>query len=219
MLNGRRHIHGFTLIEVLVTLVILMFGLLGIAGLMAKGQRMAFEAYQRQQALALANDMAERIRANRVQAVNYAAGATTTTPAGTGIQYTNLQTGSVVDCGTAACSGPNLASFDLAMWDGMLFGYTEQQVVGGAPVGGILNARGCVELVNTASVCPAPPAPPSSYSNQTFRVSVAWQGNEDTGAPPAGSPAALTTCGNGLYGSAGQRRVVSLDVLVAVVCP
>ena len=34
---------GFTLIEVLVTLVILMFGLLGIAGLMAKGQRVSFE--------------------------------------------------------------------------------------------------------------------------------------------------------------------------------
>ena len=40
---------GFTLIEVLVTLVILMFGLLGIAGLMAKGQRASFEAFQRQQ--------------------------------------------------------------------------------------------------------------------------------------------------------------------------
>ena len=53
---------GFTLIEVLVTLVILTFGLLGIAGLMAKGQRISFEAYQRQQAVALASDMAERSR-------------------------------------------------------------------------------------------------------------------------------------------------------------
>ena len=42
---------GFTLIEVLVTLVILTFGLLGIAGLMAKGQRASFEAFERQQAL------------------------------------------------------------------------------------------------------------------------------------------------------------------------
>ena len=44
---------GFTMIEVLVTLVILLFGLLGIAGLMAKGQRAAYEALQRQQALAM----------------------------------------------------------------------------------------------------------------------------------------------------------------------
>ena len=43
---------GFTMIEVLVTMVILMIGLLGIAGLMAQGQRTSFEAYQRQQALA-----------------------------------------------------------------------------------------------------------------------------------------------------------------------
>ena len=63
---------GFTLIEVLVTLVILTFGLLGIAGLMAKGQRASFEAYQRQAALAIANDMAERMRSNRSQAPVYA---------------------------------------------------------------------------------------------------------------------------------------------------
>ena len=50
-LMWRRSTAGFTMIEVLVTLVIMMIGLLGIAGLMAQGQRASFEAYQRQQAL------------------------------------------------------------------------------------------------------------------------------------------------------------------------
>ena len=68
-------IRGFTLIEVLVTLVILTFGLLGIAGLMAKGQRASFEAFQRQQAISLASDMSERVRANRSQAAVYTAAA------------------------------------------------------------------------------------------------------------------------------------------------
>ena len=61
--SGCRRQPGFTMSEVLVTMVILMIGLLGIAGLMAQGQRSSFEAYQRQQALALAGDMAERERA------------------------------------------------------------------------------------------------------------------------------------------------------------
>ena len=43
---------GFTLLEVLISLLILMIALLGIAALMLKGQRAGFEAYQRQQALA-----------------------------------------------------------------------------------------------------------------------------------------------------------------------
>ena len=55
---------GFTLLEVLITLVVLVFGLLGLAGLMAKGQRASFEAFQRQQALSLAADIAERMRSN-----------------------------------------------------------------------------------------------------------------------------------------------------------
>ena len=96
---------GFTLIEVLVTLVILMFGLLGIAGLMAKGQRVSFEAFQRQQALSLANDMAERQRANRSQATVYAAGAPVGTPLGVGAQYSLLGT-SITDCATSTAARP-----------------------------------------------------------------------------------------------------------------
>ena len=95
---------GFTLIEVLVTLVILMFGLLGIAGLMAKGQRVSFEAYQRQQALALANDMAERMRANRTQATAYRR-ARRRPPLGDGTAFATLSpAATITDCGVATCS-------------------------------------------------------------------------------------------------------------------
>ena len=201
---------GFTLIEVLVTLVILTFGLLGIAGLMAKGQRASYEAYQRQQALALANDMAERIRANRAMAQNYADGAPVGTPlGGAGSFYNDLLLGTITDCGGgSACSAANLATYDLAMWDGLLTGYTEKQVVGGASIGGIVNAVGCVELANTVSACPNP----EGFSNLIYRGNVAWQGNEDTVAPT------LSACGNGLYGTAARRRLVSLDVMISNPC-
>src|SRR5690606_15802942 len=101
-----RVIKGFTMIEILVTLVILMIGLLGIAGLMAQGQRASFEAYQRQQALALANDMAERVKANRPGVDNtavtttYAAAVPLATPTGDGTRFDALAT----NCATSNCT-------------------------------------------------------------------------------------------------------------------
>lgn len=55
---------GFSLIEVLVTMVVLSIGLLGVAGLQASGLRNNHAAYTKTQATNLAMDMAERIRAN-----------------------------------------------------------------------------------------------------------------------------------------------------------
>ena len=208
---------GFTMIEVLVTLVILMFGLLGIAGLMAKGQRASFEAFQRQQALALANDLAERIRSNRASGASYAAaaGIGASPMVGEGALYaTLLPPTSIMDCGGgSSCNTANLAIYDLALWDGLLTGYTEKQAVGNVSVGGIINARGCVEELAGAVVCPAPPAGINVFSSSMYRVSVAWQGQEETGAPTA------SACGTGLYGTPARRRLVFLDVLVYQACP
>ena len=210
---------GFTLIEVLVTLVILVLGLLGVAGLMARGQHASFEAYQRQQALSIANDMAERMKSNRAQGDAYAAGAPVTMPlGGTAVQYTALTSGTLTNCATTNCTAPFLAAFDLAMWEGQLIGYGEQRTSDAATVGAVDNANGCIEALDTLptyAACPAPPAPPSTFSNITYRISVAWQGSEETAAP-AGRP----TCGTGSYGSSDAlRRVVSVDVLLSATCP
>ena len=210
--SDRRLNRGFTLIEVLVTLVILMFGLLGIAGLMAKGQRASFEAYQRQAALSIANDMVERINVNRLASATYAAGATTAEPLGRGSVYETLLNGSLVNCGSSGCSGDQLAAYDLALWDGLLQGYGERNA--GGPIGGIINARGCVEeTANTAGVCPPAPAQPGNFFTRTNRVSVAWLGNEETAVPGS------STCGTGLYGTETRRRLVSLDIMVQLPCP
>jgi type IV pilus assembly protein PilV len=216
---------GFTLIEVLVTLVILTFGLLGIAGLMAKGQRIAFEAYQRQQAVTLATDMAERIRGNRLLAVtcppgppctSYTTGAPVTTPVGDGLFYNDYRTGAIKDCASMACSIQELALYDIALWDGLLNGYSEQQVGSGTRVGGIVNARGCIEqLSDTSATCPAPPAPSTAQFSRTLRISVAWQGNDDTAAPSG----ANSSCGVNLYGAETKRRIVTYDLLVSQQCP
>lgn len=98
--------HGFTLVEVLVALLILAIGLLGLAALQTTGMRFNQESSLRSQAILIAYDIVDRIRANPIgkAAGDYdsvSATATFTAPA----------------CiGTVNCSPDNIATFDLASW-------------------------------------------------------------------------------------------------------
>ena len=78
---------GFTLVEVLVSIVIVAIGLLGMAGLTAASLKSNNTSYYRSQATVLANDILERMRANVVQArgeqYDIAAGPAYTAAAGT----------------------------------------------------------------------------------------------------------------------------------------
>lgn len=56
---------GFSLVEVLVALLVLAIGLLGLAGLQARGVSTNYSALQRSQATLYAHDIVERMRANR----------------------------------------------------------------------------------------------------------------------------------------------------------
>lgn len=74
VINGsrqrRRDQRGFSMIEVLVTVLILAIGLLGLAGLQSTALRSNHSAYLRSQATVLAYDIADRMRANRNAALN-----------------------------------------------------------------------------------------------------------------------------------------------------
>jgi len=61
---------GVTLIEVLVTMVLLGVGLLGLAGLQARGVQVNQGSSYRAQAANLATDLADRLRADPVTAMN-----------------------------------------------------------------------------------------------------------------------------------------------------
>jgi type IV pilus assembly protein PilV len=61
--------HGITLVEVLVTLLVISVGLLGIAALHLTGLRNNFDANIRSQASILASDIADRMRSNRAAAL------------------------------------------------------------------------------------------------------------------------------------------------------
>ena len=88
---------GFSLIEVLVSIVILSVALLGTAGLMGASMRNTNTAYMRSQATVLADDYLDRMRTNTTDALagNYD-----------------------VDFGPSCSAGGGLAGWDCTEWTG-----------------------------------------------------------------------------------------------------
>lgn len=69
MMSGQNQ-RGISLIEILVSIVIVCFGLLGVAGLLTTGLKSTQASQTRTQASFLAYDMADRMRSNRQVAIN-----------------------------------------------------------------------------------------------------------------------------------------------------
>lgn len=67
-MDSRLCSRGFTLVELLVSLVVLCIGLLGLAGLQNVGIAASHSSLQRSQASWLAGEMADLLRANRLAA-------------------------------------------------------------------------------------------------------------------------------------------------------
>ncbi|MCK4161082.1 type IV pilus modification protein PilV [Ralstonia pseudosolanacearum] len=143
---------GLTLIEVLISVVILLAALLGAAGLIARSNQSEMESYQRVQALTLLQDMVTRLNANRQAAACYAVAGTITTAGNGGT--------SVPSCATGTAAQQTLAQTDLTAWSTELMGSAESS--SGNAVGAMIGARGCIEAIDT--------------TNQIYRVTVAWQG-------------------------------------------
>lgn len=128
----RRSAAGATMIEVLVTMVIIAFGLLGMAGLQVRMQSSELESYQRSQALLLLNDMANRMATNRtaVLAGSY-----------------NIAAGAAVGAGMSCPgAGATTATQDINEWCLALQGAAE--TAGGSKVGALVGGRGCVEPIS-----------------------------------------------------------------------
>ena len=67
--NSRRA-RGFSMLEVLIALVVTSIGLLGLAALQATSLRLNHGSFLRSQATLFAHDIADRMRANRVAALD-----------------------------------------------------------------------------------------------------------------------------------------------------
>jgi len=105
---------GLSLIEVLVTITITSIGLMGLVSLQMQAVRATTDSGNRSQAVWVLNDILNRIRANEASSASYitngifncAAGA----PANTCSVY---HTGSAAGPVVAACTGPEMAAWDL----------------------------------------------------------------------------------------------------------
>lgn len=173
---------GVTMIEVLISIVILSIGLLGLAGLLSVASKSELEGYQRIQALSYLNDITDRMATNRGVTSCYVS--------------SNYGTGaSLPVCSSGNPEQFNAANSDIAAWDLLLRGTNEKS--GTVAAGGIVGARGCVELI--------------AGTTTDYRISVAWQGLEDVSVPHSS-----LTCGSGNYGSEGRRRVVSTILSIPI---
>ena len=100
---------GFTLLEVLVSLLVLSIGLIGVAGLQLLGVSNSRDAYFRTQAVMLSYDIADRMRANQ-DAVDSA-----TYSGNTGTLNSNCRS-------TTGCTPAQMAGDDVALWKQALAG-------------------------------------------------------------------------------------------------
>jgi type IV pilus assembly protein PilV len=177
---------GGLLIEVLVSLVVFSFGLLGYTAMQARGAVAEFEALQRSQALVLVEDMVSRLNANRANADDYVSAAL-------------IGSGDVADC-----AGLVGADLDLCEWGNLIRGSTETRAA--VRIGSMTGARGCITRAADASnrytvsiawqgmaATAAPPSTcgqgdaafPTEALRRTVAVTVCIAQLRDPAAPPA----------------------------------
>ena len=189
---------GYLMIEVLITMFILAVGLLGVVGLQARAEQAETDSYQRTQALILAQDIADRISANRTVAFDTSTSPYIVDPA---LGNTPLGTGANKNCSPPLTS---TADIDLCAWSDALIGAAESyggtcdtsaaSTRGANCAGTLLNARGCI----------------TSPATHVYLIQVVWQGMTPGYAPPGS-----VLCGANDYNAIDDyRRAVTTVVQI-----
>lgn len=197
---------GFTLIEVLVTMVLILIGLLGMFALQARAANVELESYQRGQALTLAREMEGRLTASRALVAGYLNNAVSSTD---GSIYVGNGAGAVdfsdAD-GNCVVPAPGdvlaAAKYEACLWAQSLQGAAAKDA--GSNVGAMLGARGCIVRLE----------PPQANALADLYVVVVWQGLAAGSEPPVDAPAGKNRCASDVDFGAGLRRGVTLRVMV-----
>ena len=105
LINGSKKQSGFSMIEILVSILILAIGLLGVASLQTLSVKSSTNSNLRGMALYLANNMADRMRSN---------------PAGANSgHYDSMEGKASYNC-SSACNPAEIASNDKNEWDDLV---------------------------------------------------------------------------------------------------
>jgi type IV pilus assembly protein PilV len=196
---------GFTLIEILVTIVVLSLGLLGVVGMQARAAAVEFESYQRGQALALVADMQSRLLSSRGALPGFLSSSIS---AGDGSVYFGSGAGATDFSNTAgncpasvAGDAISIARHQACSWGQELLGASVKEGVNA--IGAMVGARGCI----------LPVVPPQQDALADVYVVVVWQGVDETRAAP--SPGSVVaTCASAVDFGRGLRRGVAVRVMV-----
>ena len=186
----RNRQNGFSLIELLISLIVFSVGLLGIAGLQMVSKKSNYESIQRTVASQVAYGMLEDMRANGSGISIYAAA-----PDLGGGKLAGLPVSNCRNVNTP-CSPAQKAGQDLWYWERILDG--AQEVGAEGQSGGIAFPTLCIDG-------------PAGGLAGIYTVSVAWLGSVSL-SDPEGS-----TCGsgNGQYGDGdANRRVLQVTTFI-----
>ena len=151
-----RHARGFTMIEVLITIVVLSFGLLGLAGLQLTSLKHSRSSVLRTLAIQHAYDMADRMRGN-LAAVG--AGSYDMSTPGSGTNTAACLT-------TAACTPAQMAGQDIYEWQRALNASTNTSS------NGLPSGQGIVCIDSTSESTSTPAAPACDNLGQLYRIKV-----------------------------------------------
>ncbi len=164
---------GFTFIEVLVAVLVLALGLIGLAALQASGVKNMQTAYNRSQAIHLAQDIADRIRANSVAAATYVdVNANSIADYGESTVPSGNTTYSACSTSTG-CTMQQMAQADVGKWRNAMTNALPRGcgvVVRGTGAAGASQSNGCTGAV---------PANLVSAPTQTISIVVNWDDNND----------------------------------------
>lgn len=125
------------MVEALVALVVLAIGMLGIAALYVESLRAGRSALLRSEAVILASDMVDRIRANPTAQLAYAKTADATGTLNTACQPAG-----------AGCTPAQMAAHDIASWVGLVDDRYDNPAAGQVA---LPSGRGTISVDNTTT--------------------------------------------------------------------
>jgi type IV pilus assembly protein PilV len=219
----RGQARGMSLIEVLVSMVIVSVGALSATSLQLVTKRTNRDAAQRLEATHVASTVIERMRANNTREglaayatlVRYSAGAPR--PMGGGELYAQMGLDCVSDAAAccldrgAVCSSAQVAAVELWQLEQVVDGAMEQIAALGITAGGLDQPTACIE------------GPPTPGDGGFYTVTVAFRGSvamaEDT-TVACGHDAVDRNSGERIYGQNNEyRRTLTVSAYIAPSVP
>jgi len=190
---------GFSLVESMVTVVVVAFGLLGVSGLVSRSFVTEVDATQRAQATMFLQDMVTRIEGNRANAAAYVTGDIGIT----GYVSTTTESGTTAYSFASCDAAAPMVDRDRCAWGQLLGGGNER--IDNANAGVLVGAMGCVYELDAF--------------NRIYAVTIAWQGASPGAAPIVDNNFAPNGCGQDQFGNETQRRLVTTLLRIGTLNP